>query len=329
MYPRISDLFDDLFGVHVPLPLYSFGLMVATAILVAGWIAGKELDRMYKAGIVGPVRVPVADKEQAKRGKTVAASPSVLMGLFITLALVLGVAGSKLFHVIDNWSAFTEDPAGMLFATSGLTFYGGLICAALGIGYAAHRKGLSVPRLADALAPTLILGYGIGRLGCYLSGDGDWGVCSQLEDKPGWIPSWLWSETFPRNLSGPGGTAIDPLLFNAQVRGEVCTLASPDGVYPTMLYEFAMGVVLAGVLWALRKHPFKAGWLFSLYAVFTGLERFLIETIRVNPVAAFGLSQAQLISIGFVAVGLAGLAVTTRRVAAPPSGTPDAAPVPA
>ncbi len=322
MYPRISDLFTDLFGWNVPLPLYTFGLMVATAILTAAWLARRELERMYAAGLVGPVKV--TEKDAKGRERTVNASPAVLMNTITILALVVGVAGSKLFHIIDFWDNFVADPVGMVFATSGLTFYGGLICAGIAIAWYAHRRGLSVRRLIDAAAGPLILAYGIGRIGCYLSGDGDWGVCSQLEDKPGWLPGWLWSETFPRNLAGPGQTPVDPLAFNAAVRGEVCTLPSPDGVYPTMLYEFATCLALFGVLWALRKHPFKAGWLFSLYLVFAGFQRFTIEIIRVNPEAAFGLSQSQLISVGLVVAGIVGLALTTRRVATPPAATPPA-----
>ena len=212
----------------------------------------------------------------------------------------------------------------MLFSTSGLTFYGGLIVAGFSIAYYVRKKGLPAAGVADAVAPGLILGYGIGRIGCYLSGDGDWGVCSTLAAKPAWIPGFLWSETFPRNLVGPGQTPMDPVQFNALVRGEVCPIAAPTGVYPTMLYELAICAALAGVLWALRKHPFRAGWLVSLYFVFAGVERFVVEIIRVNPIVAFGLSQSQLISVGLVAAGLVGLAVTTRRAA-----TPAAAPVPA
>jgi phosphatidylglycerol:prolipoprotein diacylglycerol transferase len=319
MYPRISDLFQDLFGFSFPLPLYSFGLMVALAILTATWLTRIELDRKYAAGEMPGVRV----KETAKgRERMVTASPSVLAWTMMMLAGFFGVLGSKLFHIFDFWDTFVQDPLGMFFSASGLTFYGGLICAGLAIAYYAKRQGIHVPRLADAIAPGLILAYGIGRIGCYLSGDGDWGVCSSLADKPAWIPGFLWSETFPRAHVG-----MDPVLFNAQVRGEVCPIASPDGVYPTMLYEFALAALIAGGLWMLRKHPFKAGWLFSLYLVFSGLERFVIEFIRVNPLGPLGLSQSQWISIGLIVGGLVGLALTTRRTAAPPSGAAPTAPV--
>ena len=315
MYPRISDLTRDLFGFELPFPLHSFGLLVALAIVTAAALTKRELDRMYAAGQVGPVRAPVRDDKGRERIEKT--SPSALVWTMATLAGVFGVLGSKLFHIIDYWDEFVAAPARFLFSASGLTFYGGLVCAGIAILVYARKKGINLPRLMDAIAPGLLLAYGIGRIGCYLSGDGDWGVCSSLANKPAWIPGFLWSETFPRAYVG-----MDPVAFNAQVRGEVCTLANPTGVFPTMLYEFAMCAVLAGVLWALRRHPFRAGWLISLYAVFTGLERFTIEFIRVNPEVAFGLSQSQLISVALITGGLVGLALLTRRVAAPPAAEP-------
>lgn len=303
MYPRITDLFRDLFGVTFPVPLYSFGLMVATAILVATWLARKELDRMYAAGIVGPVEV----KETSKNGRTkiVKASPSALMWNVMLMAAFFGVLGSKLFHIIDYWERFVEDPAGMIFSSGGLTIYGGIIVAGTAIALYARKKGIRVGALADAAAPGLMLGYGIGRIGCYLAGDGDWGVCSSLADKPAFLPDFLWSETFPRNI------------LNRDLLAE----CGPgfDGVYPTMLYEFAMAAALFGVLWALRKHPYRLGWLFALYLVFNGVERFLIETIRVNPELSWvGLSQAQFIALWFIAAGAVGLALTWKRRAPEP-----------
>ena len=308
MYPRLSDVLNDLFGIDFPLPLYSFGLMVAIAILVATTMSRAEMDRLYGLGLVKSVRAKVRDAKGRER--VVDASPSELMWNMALMAGLFGVIGAKLFHIIDYWDQFVQNPAAMIFSGSGLTVYGGILLAGAVILWYAHSKGISKARLADAVAPGLMLAYGIGRIGCYLSGDGDWGTCSQLEDKPGWIPGWLWSETFPRNLLGQ----VDPVVYNAVERDTPCLLDSPDGVYPTMLYEFAMAAALAGVLWALRKHPFKAGWLISLYGVFAGAERFLIETIRVNPESAFGLPQSQIISIGFIVAGLIGLAFTTRRV---------------
>ncbi len=321
MYPRISDLFLDLFGIDLPLPLYSFGLMVAIALITATWLTRLELDRMYARGLVGPVRARI--KDDKGREKVAMTSPSALVWTMMLLAGGFGVAGSKLFHIIDNWDLFMRNPAAMIFSGSGLTIYGGLICAGIAIALYARKKGIHVGRLSDAIAPGLMLAYGIGRIGCYLSGDGDWGVCSSLADKPAWLPGLLWSETFPRNMVG-----MDPVAFNLQVRNAECTLAAPDGVYPTMLYEFAMAAVLAGVLWLVRKHPFKAGWLISLYAVFAGLERLLIEQIRVNPQTVGDYAQAEVISVVFIIAGLVGLALLTRRMTETPV-PPAAAPQPA
>ena len=311
MYPRITDLFSDLFGFSFPLPLYSFGLMVATAILTATWLARLELDRMYNAGLIGPVEI----KETGKNGrtKTVKTSPSAIMWNVMLLAAFFGIVGSKLFHIIDYWDRFVLDPAGMLFSSGGLTFYGGLVTAGLAIWLYARSKGLGFGPLADAIAPGLILAYGIGRIGCYLAGDGDWGVCSDLADKPGWIPGFLWSETFPRNILN-----VD-VVADTAAKMERNGLSAADclgatGVYPTMLYELAMAVAIFAILWALRKHTHQAGWLFAVYLVFNGVERFLIETVRLNPLLSWiDLSQAQFIAILLVVAGLVGMALLWKR----------------
>jgi phosphatidylglycerol---prolipoprotein diacylglyceryl transferase len=312
MYPRFTDLFRDLLGFEFPITLYTFGLMVATALLTAAMLTRRELDRRYAAGEIGPVEV----KEQDAKGRTrtVKASPGVLVWTMMGLAAVFGVIGAKVFHILDNFGDFLLQPGRYLLTPDGMAFWGGLIVAGTALALYARRKGISVPVLADAVAPTLLLGYGIGRIGCYLAGDGDWGRCSSLADKPAWIPSWLWSETFPRNI------------LNRDLLAE----CGPgyDGVYPTMLYEFAMAAALAAVLWSLRKHPFRYGWLFSLYLVFAGAERFLIELIRVNvvwfEVGGLAFTQAMIIAVLMVISGGVGLALLSRRrhPAAPPPVAP-------
>jgi phosphatidylglycerol:prolipoprotein diacylglycerol transferase len=306
MYPRVSDLFKDLLGIELPFPIYSFGLMLAIAILTAVWLAGRELDRMYRQGRIGSVRVPTEDG----KGKRTA-SPSALIGTLSIFVVVGGIAGSKLFHILENPNDFAADPLGMIFSTGGLTFYGGLLVAGGAIVWYLRRHQVNTAAFADAAAPGLMIAYGIGRIGCYLAGDGDWGTCSYLENKPSWLPDWFWSETFPNSILDPGNQ-----LTNDALRIENCPPAA-DGVYPTMLYEFlACGVVLFGILWLVRKHPFKNGWLFSLYLVFNGVERFLIEKIRVNnefDVLGLTVTQAEVISTLIFLVGVAGLVYTTRR----------------
>ena len=232
MFPRLLTI-PTPFG---DLTLYSFGAMVALAILTATAMTRRELDRMYANGQVGPVRARVKDAKG--REKMAMTSPSALVWTMMLMAGGFGVAGSKLFHIIDYWDQFVENPLGMIFSGSGLTIYGGIICAGIAIALYARNKGINVPRLADAVAPGLLLAYGIGRIGCYLAGDGDWGVCSSLAEKPAWLPAFLWSETFPDNLVGPGQAPMDPVLYNATYRDAACALPSPDGVYP----EAALGL---------------------------------------------------------------------------------------
>lgn len=293
MYPRLSDLFRDLFGIELPFPIYSFGAMLAIGILTAAWLTARELDRMYAEGRIGGVRVPV-DDDKGRRGRTKEASPSVLIGTLAVIAAVGGIAGSKLFFLLENFSAFRANPIGMLFSTGGLTFYGGLIVAAAALIWYLRRNDLSVPAVADAAAPGLMLAYGIGRIGCHLAGDGDWGIPADLAAKPDWMPMWLWAEDYPNAIIG----------------------SPPEPVYPTSIWEFIAAAVLFGVLWALRKHPFMSGWLFSLYLVFNAIERFLIEKVRVNPEYDFlgmTVTQAEVISVIIFAMGVVGLWYTWER----------------
>ena len=287
MYPRLSDLFQDWFGITLPFPIYSFGFMVAAAVMLAGWLTQRELDRLYGKGRIGGVRVPAekADKK-ARKGKMVEVSPSYLMGTITVLAVVGGFAGAKIFHILENLDQFFLAPGRMLFSSGGFTFYGGLIVAAGLIIWYVRKNGQRPAIFADAVAPGLMLAYGVGRIGCHLSGDGDWGIPADVAAKPDWLPMWLWAETYPNNHLG-----VD---------------LSGAPVYPTPIYEFAMAAILFGILFSLRDHPYKAGWLFGLYLVFAGVERFLIEQIRVNNVGEFlgiTMTQAEFISVVMVLLG--------------------------
>ncbi len=322
MYPRVSDLFRDLLGFELPFPIYSFGLMVAVAILTGAALMKREMDRMHAAGQLPSVRLKVKD---GKRERFESVSPSALVWTMMLIAAAVGIAGSKLFYFFEQWPTFVRDPLGVALSPAGLTFYGGLICGSLALSWYVRRKGLPLGRVADATAPGLMLAYGIGRIGCYLAGDGDWGVCSDLASKPGWVPAWLWSEMFPRNILGVN--VITDTALKAQRLGfpeGIC--AGADGVYPTMLYETIVALLLGGVLWMLRRHGYRAGWLFWLYLVLSGTARFVVEQVRLNPDVIGSLSQAQLISIVLVVVGIVGMAISMRRrePTAPPSEGPRA-----
>jgi phosphatidylglycerol---prolipoprotein diacylglyceryl transferase len=312
MYPRISDLFSDLFGLDFPIPIYSFGAMVAIAVLTGAWLLRKEMDRYYQEGRMPAVKVSApGGKEGGRRRGQATASPSVLTGNITVLAVVAGVVGAKLFHILDKPAAFASDPIGMIVSTGGFTFYGALAGGIAGLVWYIRRHALPVRLFFDALAPGLMLAYGVGRIGCHLAGDGDWGIASDLSAKPAWLPTWLWAETYPNNI------------LNEYI--------PEPGVYPTPIYEFAMAAILFGVLWSLRRHPFAQGWLFSMYLVLAGIQRLIIEQIRVNvQFDLFGLTvtQAEVISVLIILLGIVFLALTTRRRDAVQAGPAVVAPQP-
>ncbi|MEY4149834.1 MAG: hypothetical protein RL555_438 [Bacteroidota bacterium] len=226
--------------------------------------------------------------------------PEDRVGDITLLALVFGLAGAKLFDIFENWSDFLKRPSDYLFSPAGLTMYGGLICAAIAIGVYARRHKIGFLNLSDAIAPGLMLAYGIGRLGCQFSGDGDWGVVSDLSTKPFLLPDWAWSYTYPHNV-------IEAGIPIPGCEGPYCN-ALPAGVYPTALYEAVGSILLAFVLFYLKKQIKVSGILFSIYLIFNGLERFAIEKIRVNnqlDILGFHPTQAEVISSFLFLTGLA------------------------
>jgi phosphatidylglycerol---prolipoprotein diacylglyceryl transferase len=298
MYPRLSDLFQDWFGITLPFPIYSFGFMVAAAVMLAGWLTQREMDRLYAEGRMSSIRI-LASKtgdRKAKKGRMVDASPSYLMGTITVLAVVGGFAGAKLFHILENLDQFWRSPGAMIFSSGGFTFYGGLIIGTGLIVWYLRKNGQSPALFADAVAPGVMLAYGVGRIGCHLSGDGDWGIAANVSAKPDWLPMWLWAEDYANNHLG------------------VDLSAAP--VYPTSVYEFVMAFGLFLVLYRLRKHPYMAGWLFGIYLILAGAERFIIEQIRVNNRGTFlGIegTQAELISVIFILLGAFMLFRTWKR----------------
>jgi prolipoprotein diacylglyceryltransferase len=227
------------------------------------------------------------------------------------LALVFGLAGAKLFDIFENWSSFLQNPAAYIFSPAGLTMYGGLICAAIAIGVYARKHKIGFFALADAVAPALMLAYGIGRIGCHVAGDGDWGIMSDLASKPSFLPDWAWSYQYPHNVLEEG-------VPIAGCVGPFCNQL-PAGAFPTPLYEAVACIVLFGVLWGVRKRIKITGQMFSLYLILNGLERFAIEKIRVNikmDLLGFHPTQAELIATSLMVLGLVLFIWKGRRVAA-------------
>jgi phosphatidylglycerol:prolipoprotein diacylglycerol transferase len=235
--------------------------------------------------------------------KTIEVMPHQVMGNLTILAAVFGILGAKLFHNLENFDTFIADPIGALLSFSGLTFYGGLICGITAAIWYARSKNIKTIHLLDAAAPGIMIAYGIGRLGCQLSGDGDWGIVNTAA-KPSWIsflPDWVWSFKFPHNVISDG-VPIPGCV------GRHC-MELPLPVYPTSLYEAIVAITLFFVLWAMRKRIKIPGLLFSIYLMMNGMERFFIEKIRINNLiqfAGFQFTQAELISSIIFLVGVTG-----------------------
>ena len=225
--------------------------------------------------------------------------PHDRVGDLLIYAAGFGFLGAKIFHNLENWNDFAKDPIGALLSFSGLTFYGGLICAGAAIMLYARRIKLPIVHLVDAFAPILMLGYAIGRIGCQVSGDGDWGIAN-LNPKPfSWLPDWLWAYQYPHNVVGEG-------MPIPGCSGPYCNQLVP-AVYPTALYEVILCSLIFALLWSIRKKIKVPGQLFGIYLMFNGMERFLIESIRVNTKyesLPFQPTQAQIISVSLFLVGL-------------------------
>lgn len=253
MYPVIYD-----FG---PFAIYSYGTMMAIGFLVAGYFAGKELERK---GL---------DPELA--------SPMVFW------AAIGGIVGSRLWAIAEHPGGLLQDPIGTIFTGAGFVWYGGLVGGTLGVTWVIRKHGLSWLQVVDCIAPGAALGHGIGRIGCQLAGDGDWGA---VTDVP-------WGMAYP----------------NAIVKWP-----HPEGVYvhPTPLYELAAYTIVFGILWRMRTKAQPDGSIFWWYLVLAGAARFFIEMVRINNPVLLGMTAAQLFSVGMVAIGALQLMRSPRTVPA-------------
>lgn len=268
------------------------------------------------------------DKEP-KETKRVAVYPHQQMTEIVMIAAIAGLAGAKLFNAFETWDDFVKDPIRSLTSSSGLTFLGGLITATLAFYFYCRRHKIPFKHMCDAAAPGIMLAYGVGRLGCQLSGDGDWGIyntayitnpdgslraASPADGQfvqhitnhaqytyfpaPGGLPQWLFGMNYPHNV-GNEGMAIQGCT------GDYCNVL-PVSVFPTPIYEAIVCIGLFFVLWALRKRFTRTLQMFGTYLIFVGVERFLVELIRVNYKYDWGFihpTQAEIISVVLVIAG--------------------------
>tara|TARA_B110000093_G_scaffold107354_1_gene115373 strand:- start:351 stop:1499 length:1149 start_codon:yes stop_codon:yes gene_type:complete len=371
MYPTISHLLFDIFGINIPLPIQTFGFWVAIAFLAASYVITKELKRKEEEGFLKTSTIKITigkslntyeilgslvsgfligfklieaifhyadlvanpqDFILSTRGnflggiiiaglsvylkwyenkkarlaapkkieKTI--HPYELVGNMTMIAAVSGIIGAKIFHNLENIGEFVADPINQLISFSGLTFYGGLIVGAFSVIWYAKRYKINILQLIDSAAPALILAYGIGRIGCQMSGDGDWGV-DNIAPKPEWmafLPDWMWSYTFPHNVIN-SGIPIEGCV------GNFC-MELPNPVWPTAFYEVVMCLLIFSFMWAIRKHIRVPGILFCIYLGLNGVERFFIEKIRINTEYNIlgGITQAEIISSFLILFGLIG-----------------------
>jgi phosphatidylglycerol---prolipoprotein diacylglyceryl transferase len=244
--------------IHLgPLDLQTFGICFALGFLAAGAVTGRRVQELGMP---------------ADRGYEM-----------VFASLVGGVVGARLGYLVENWDQVSDDLLGNVFSGSGLVWQGGLVGGAVAVLGWARWRGWWRLQMLDTAAIPLALGYAIGRVGCQLSGDGDYGVASDLP----------WAMAYPDG-----------------------TVPTTEEVHPTPIYEtLAMGLA-ALVLWRLRDR-FAPGILFGLYLIFAGGERLLVEFIRRNDSVLAGLTLAQLVSIALLALGTA--IVYARRNAPQPA----------
>ncbi len=241
-------------------------------------------------------KVKLAKPEQRK----IRIWPSDRVGDIVIISAAGGFIGAKIFDNLENWDRFIQDPIGNLFSPSGLTFYGGLIVASLALWYYFHTKAISFIKVADAAAPPLMLAYGVGRIGCQVAGDGDWGILNTHVNPYKWLPDWLWSYDYPHNVNKEG------IPITNCNWGDFCYHLSPP-VYPTPLYEIIAALLIFAFLWSIRKKIKIPGRMFAIYLVLNGIERFFIEQIRVNTkynIFGFHPTQAELIAASLIIGGI-------------------------
>jgi phosphatidylglycerol:prolipoprotein diacylglycerol transferase len=231
-----------------PLTLQTFGICFAVGFVAAGAILARRL-------------------------KEVGHPPDWSYEIIFS-GLVGGLIGSRIDYLIQNYDKVSQDLLGNLFSGSGLVWFGGMVGGALGVVIWAWRRGYLGLELLDVCAVPLTLGYAIGRVGCQLSGDGDYGTRTNA----------FWGMSYPHG-----------------------TVPTTHDVHPTPVFESVSMGIIAVVLWRLRDR-FATGQLFALYLILTGTERLLIEFLRRNDAVVAGLTLPQLVSIGLISGGVAMLA---------------------
>jgi phosphatidylglycerol:prolipoprotein diacylglycerol transferase len=276
-----------------PIKIYSYGLMLGIGFLLGSYVLSLEFKRK---GI----------------------NPNLASNITI-IALIFGIAGAKLLYLIENWSAFIQAPIDMAFSAGGLTWYGGFFLGLLAVVLYVRAKKVPLLKFLDALGIALLLAYGIGRLGCHFSGDGDYGFPTDLP----------WGTNYEKGTYPPD-RAFRIFYESEEMRRLYPEIIEkfPHGVpantpcHPTPVYEMLLGVAGFCLMWFwLRKKPYPDGKLFALYLVLSSVFRFSVEFLRLNPRLLFGLSEAQLFSAVLFLVGVVWILRLNAKPSSPASGS--------
>lgn len=247
-----------------PIHLPTFGLMLWVAAVVAAFVVDRAFKRAHlEADAVGMVAV----------------------------AVVAGIVGAKLWHVLDTPSDFQAIGWRALWDPAGFAWYGGLLFGIGALVIQGWKSKVGAVRILDLAAPAAAIGYGIGRIGCLLSGDGDYGIAVH----PVHFLVWTFN---PWGMSFPHG--LVPVFVP---------------VYPTPIYELVVGLLIGWWLWRRLGRPHATGAVLGHYLLLTGLARLLVEFIRRNPKVLLGLTNAQLASVGAMIAGAGLILWCSRRPA--------------
>ena len=245
-----------------PLTIPTFGLMVATGLLVAAYVLQADFDRR---------RVQLDSGKKSKNGQANRRDEGFLI---IGIAGFAGLVGARLYHLLETPGEFFADPWPLLFSRFGFAWFGGFLGGLIALIILARYLTIPLLEFLDICSPAAAVGYAIGRIGCLLSGDGDYG-------RPTSLP---WGMSFPNGV-----------------------VPTTDHVHPTPLYEFFIWLAIAAFLWQMGKKALRItqvrGETFCNYLILTGVARFLIEFIRINPRSFLGLSNAQTASLTSILAG--------------------------
>jgi phosphatidylglycerol:prolipoprotein diacylglycerol transferase len=275
--------------IHIgPLTLGSYGIMVAVGLICAFLVLRADFER-----------------------RKVSADAEAIIGI----TGLAGLVGSRLYHLLQTPREFFADPWPQLFSTMGFAFVGAIIGGFLALIFLAKRFRMPMLLMLDAASPAAALGYGIGRIGCLTSGDGDYGIATNLP----------WGIAFPPLEAGSPILHIVRIDHGAQVPSYGSTvrgfpLDAIVRVHPTPIYEFLAAVLIAWLLWRFGARALKSGApngiVFAAYLVLTGAARFLVEFIRINPRSFYGMTNAQAASAISILAGV-GLFVYCRQASPP------------